>query len=81
GRTKVIINRRQSEADDGDGNLYFNDKDTNGTAFSATRKVVYDKGTVAVTFTEAPAAGTELAIQLEINIEKAPELIPVINQS
>lgn len=81
GRTKLIINRRQSKADDGDGNLYFNDKDANGTAFAATCKVAYDKGTVAVTFTEAPAAGTELAIQLEINIEKAPELIPVINQS
>lgn len=81
GRTKLLINRRQSKADDGDGNLYFNDKDFNGVSYSATCKVAYDKGTVAVTFTEVPPADTELAIQLEINIEKAPELIPVINQS
>lgn len=81
GRTKLLINRRMSKVDDGDGNLYFNDTDANGNAFSANCKVDYDKGTIAVTFIEAPAAGTELTAQVEINIEKAPELIPVINQT
>lgn len=81
GRAKLMINRRPSKVDDGDGNLYFNDKDVKGNAFSANSKVDYDKGTIAVTFTDAPAKGTELAVQVEINVEKAPDLIPVINQS
>jgi len=81
GRTKLLINRRMSKVDDGDGNLYFNDKDANGNAFAATCKVDYDTGTISVVFTEGPAAGTELCAQCEINIEKAPELIPVINQT
>lgn len=81
GRSKLLINRRASKVDDGDGNLYFNDTDVKGNAFSATCKVDYDKGSIAVTFTDAPAKGTELAAQVEINVEKAPSLIPVINQS
>lgn len=81
GRSKLLINRRAGKVDDGDGNLYFNDTDVNGNAFSANCKVDYDKGSIAVTFTAAPAKGTELAAQVEINVEKAPGLIPVINQS
>lgn len=81
GRTKLLINRRPSKVDDTDGNLFFSDKDVKGNQFQATCKVDYDKGTIAVTFTEAPAKGTELAAQVEINVEKAPGLIPVINQS
>lgn len=80
-RTKLLINRRMSKVDDGDGNLYFNDNDSNGNAFAAACKVDYDKGIINVAFTDAPAAGTELTAQVEINIEKAPELIPVINQT
>lgn len=80
-RTKLLINRRMSKVDDGDGNLYFNDADVKGNKFSANCKVDYDKGTIEVVFTDAPAAGTELAAQVEINIEKSPELIPVINQT
>ncbi|MDT0178206.1 capsid protein [Enterobacter sp. BRE11] len=81
GRSKLLINRRPSKVDDGDGNLYFQDKDFNGNAFAATCKVDYDKGTIAVTFQDAPVKGTELSAQVEINVEKAPNLIPVINQS
>lgn len=81
GRTKLLINRRMSKVDDGDGNLYFNDTDSKGNAFSANCKVDYDKGWITVTFTDAPVVGTELTAQVEINIEKAPELIPVINQT
>ena len=81
GRAKLLINRRPGKVDDGDGNLYFSDKDVKGNAFAATCKVDYDKGSIAVTFTDAPAKGTELAAQVEINVEKAPGLIPVINQS
>lgn len=81
GRSKLLINRRAGKVDDGDGNLYFNDTDVKGNAFAANCKVDYDKGSIAVTFTAAPAKGTELAAQVEINVEKAPGLIPVINQS
>lgn len=81
GRTKLLINRRPSKVDDTDGNLMFADTDSKGNQFAATCKVDYDKGSLAVTFTTAPAKGTELAAQVEINVEKAPNLIPVINQS
>ncbi len=82
GRCKLMVNRRASKVDDSDGNLYFNDKDVQGNAFAATCKVNYDKGVIDVTFADPiPPAGTELAVQVEINIEKAPGLIPVINQS
>lgn len=81
GYSKLLINRKPSKVDDGDGNLYFNGKDSKGTSFSATAKVSYDKGTIDITFTEPPAEGTKLAVQVEINVERAPNLIPVINQS
>ncbi|HAX4763734.1 TPA: capsid protein, partial [Escherichia coli] len=44
-------------------------------------KVRYDTGVIDITFNEAPAEGTEIAVQVEINIERNPNLIPVINQS
>lgn len=82
GRTRLIVDRTSStKPDQGDGNLYFSGYDKAGAALEASCKVNYEKGTVAVTFTTAPPVDTELAVQLEINIEKAPALIPVINQS
>ncbi|EJA1202947.1 capsid protein [Escherichia coli] len=81
GYNKLLINRKPSKVDDGDGNLYFNDKDVNGNSFSVTAKVRYDTGVIDITFNEAPAEGTEIAVQVEINIERNPNLIPVINQS
>ncbi|MDV1094963.1 capsid protein [Raoultella ornithinolytica] len=81
GYNKLLINRKPSKVDDGDGNLYFNSTDSHGKAFSATAKVSYDTGVIDVTFTEAPVADTEIAVQVEINIERSPSLIPVINQA
>lgn len=81
GYNKLLINRKPSKVDDGDGNLYFNDRDTKGNAFSATAKVTYDTGVIEITFTDAPAEGTEIAVQVEINVERNPGLIPVINQA
>ncbi|ENE5850354.1 TPA: capsid protein [Salmonella enterica subsp. enterica serovar Typhimurium] len=81
GYNKLLINRKPSKVDDGDGNLYFNDRDTKGNAFSATAKVKYDTGVIDITFTDAPAEGTEIAVQVEINVERNPGLIPVINQA
>nr|WP_225312303.1 hypothetical protein [Salmonella sp.]QBM91557.1 hypothetical protein NNIBIDOC_00231 [Salmonella sp.] len=46
---------------------------------SATAKVAYDTGVIDITFTRAPPEGTEIAVQVEINIERNPSLIPVIN--
>ncbi|EZJ98388.1 putative gp23 [Escherichia coli 1-182-04_S1_C3] len=81
GYNKLLINRKPSKVDDGDGNLYFNAKDSKGNAFSATAKVAYDTGVIDITFTQAPPEGTEIAVQVEINIERNPSLIPVINQA
>ncbi|EQA6233097.1 capsid protein [Enterobacter hormaechei] len=81
GYNKLLINRKPSKVDDGDGNLYFNGADSKGNQFAATAKVSYDNGTIDITFSEPPAEGTKLAVQVEINVERAPNLIPVINQS
>lgn len=81
GYNKMLINRKPSKVDDGDGNLYFNSTDSKGNAFSVTAKVAYDTGVIDITFAEAPAEGTEIAVQVEINIERNPNLIPVINQA
>ncbi|EPZ6046441.1 capsid protein [Enterobacter hormaechei] len=81
GYNKLLINRKPSKVDDGDGNLYFNGSDSKGNLFAATAKVAYDTGVIDITFTDAPAEDTELAVQVEINIERAPNLIPVINQA
>ncbi|WP_346427971.1 hypothetical protein, partial [Pseudomonas aeruginosa] len=59
GYNKLLINRKPSKVDDGDGNLYFNAKDSKGNAFSATAKVAYDTGVIDITFTQAPPEGTE----------------------
>ncbi|WP_241647048.1 capsid protein [Rosenbergiella metrosideri] len=81
GRSKLLVNRRVSKKDDSDGNLYFNDTDFNGVQYQATGKVDYAKGVITVSFNTAPAAGTELAAQIEINVEGKADLIPVINQT
>ncbi|WP_260603415.1 capsid protein [Enterobacter hormaechei] len=81
GYNKLLINRKPSKVDDADGNLYFNGADSKGNVFAASAKVKYDTGVITITFTDAPAEGTELAVQVEINIERAPNLIPVINQA
>jgi hypothetical protein len=81
GYNKMLINRKPSKVDDGDGNLYFNSTDSYGNQFSASAKVTYDTGIIVITFTDPPAEGTEIAVQVEINIERAPSLIPVINQA
>lgn len=81
GYCKLIINRKQSKVDDGDGNLYFKGEDNFGNTFSADGTITYDTGIISIAFKEAPPEGTELAVQVEINIEREPKLIPVINQA
>ncbi|MGL5103052.1 MAG: capsid protein [Plesiomonas sp.] len=81
GRTVLMINRKRSDRDNGAGKLYFDGADFNGNVFSANATVDYSKGELSVEFASAPPAGTELSIDLEINIEKKPELIPLVNNA
>ncbi|WP_241576567.1 capsid protein [Rosenbergiella collisarenosi] len=81
GRVKVLVNRRVSKKDDGESNVYFTGTDFKGVFYQATGKIDYSKGVIVLTFQDAPAKGTELAAQIEINVENQPELIPVINQT
>jgi hypothetical protein len=81
GYCRLIVNRKQSKVDDSDGNLYFKGEDNFGNYFSADASITYESGQIAITFKDAPAEGTELAVQVEINIEREPKLIPVINQA
>ena len=61
GYCKLIINRKQSKVDDGDGNLYFKGEDNFGNSFSADVSITYESGKIEITFKDAPAEGTQLA--------------------
>ncbi|EKN4689572.1 capsid protein [Yersinia ruckeri] len=83
GRTVLMINRTRSKRDGKDNKVYFDKKDHNGNAYSATGTIDYSKGEVAIEFNgdAPPAKGTELAIALEIDIEKKADLIPLVNHA
>ncbi|MCL0243705.1 hypothetical protein [Escherichia coli] len=50
-----------------------------GEQITVTCSLNYNIGQIALSFSKAPDKGTEIAIETEINIEAAPELIPLIN--
>lgn len=81
GQSKIMINRKSGKVDDTDSNIYFNETDVSGNKFSVTGKVDYATGKFTLTFNEVPAAGTEIALQFNINVEAKPSIIPVINQT
>ncbi|MGJ0577271.1 capsid protein [Xenorhabdus bovienii] len=81
GRTVLMINRKRSDHDNKSGKVYFDSEDHSGVTYSATGTIDYSKGEITVDFNgkTVPTKGTELAVALEIDIEKKAELIPLIN--
>jgi len=83
GRTYLMINRTRSKRDGKDNKVYFDKKDHNGNRFSVTGTIDYTKGEIAIEFNgdEVPPAGTEISVEVEIDIEKKADLIPLVNHA
>lgn len=79
GRTNIYVNRIKSTVDNSAGTLLHIYANASGTQVTVNCSVSYASGQVDLTFSAAPDAGTEIAIETEINFEAAPELIQLIN--
>ncbi|PLR29778.1 hypothetical protein CYR55_22630, partial [Chimaeribacter californicus] len=80
GRTVLYIGNEPTPEDNGEGTLLHSYANAAGTAVSLTSSLDYTKGQITLTFSVAPESGTKLEAEVEINIEAAPNLIPLINQ-
>ncbi|HIB5379084.1 TPA: hypothetical protein ACWW9U_005338, partial [Klebsiella pneumoniae] len=76
GRTNIYVNRIKSVVDNGSGSLLHSFTNAAGEQITVTCSLNYNIGQIALSFSKAPDKGTEIAIETEINIEAAPELIP-----
>lgn len=82
GRVKLMIDREPGDFDNNSAKkVYFDGEDAKGNVLSANGSIDYQKGVVDITFTKPPVAGVEISIIVEIDIERAPELIPLVNQA
>jgi hypothetical protein len=82
GRVKLMIDREPGDFDNHSAKkVYFDGEDSKGNVLSANGSIDYQKGVVDITFTKPPVAGVEISIIVEIDIERAPELIPLVNQA
>lgn len=83
GRTYLMINRTRSKRDGKDNKVYFDKDDHQGNHFSVTGTIDYAKGEILIEFNGevVPPIGTEISVDLEIDIEKKAELIPLVNHA
>lgn len=79
GRSNIYVNRIKSGVDNGASTLLHTFTNAAGKQITVTGSLNYNTGVIDLSFSEAPDQGTEIAIETEINIEAAPELIPLIN--
>lgn len=79
GRINIYVNRIKFVVDNGSGSLLHSFTNAAGEQITVTCSLNYNIDQVALSFSKAPDKGTEIAIETEINIEAAPELIPLIN--
>jgi hypothetical protein len=75
---KLMHDRNIVGQDNGDGTL-FGSFTIGGSTITVTGTVNYDSGTVDPVFSAAPATGIEVHIGVDINIEKDPTLIPLVD--
>lgn len=75
---KIYHDRNLVAVDDGAGNLY-GAFALAGSTVTVTGTVDYAAGEVDATFSAAPATGIKIHIGIDIDIEKAPSLIPGVN--
>lgn len=82
---KILHDRNIVGSDDGNGYLQgvFELEKADGTTstINITGKVDYATGTVNAKFSEAPASGLDIHIGYDVDIEKAPSLIPLIDHT
>lgn len=79
GRSNIYVDRIKSTVDNGAGTLLHTFVNADGQQITITGSLNYNTGVIDLTFSDAPDEGTEISIEAEINIEAAPELIPLIN--
>lgn len=79
GRSNIYVNRIKSTVDNGSGTLLHTFTNAAGKQITITGSLNYNNGQIDLSFSDAPDEGTEISIEAEINIEAAPELIPLIN--
>ncbi|EKY1962260.1 hypothetical protein RA241_003649 [Cronobacter sakazakii] len=79
GRSNIYMNRIKSTVDNGAGTLLHTFTNAAGKQITITGSLNYNTGVIDLSFSDAPDEGTEISIEAEINIEAAPELIPLIN--
>lgn len=70
GYVRAYLDREEVGADNGKGQIFGQGLATSG--------VNYETGDIEVNFTTAPPVGIEVHIAYDVNIEKAPHLIPTI---
>ncbi|EKR4921305.1 hypothetical protein P8H80_004234 [Escherichia coli] len=83
-RTVLYINRKPTDPDTGNNVLLHSfvhvDKDTGEeTSITLTCQINYDTGEIAVNPSNPFPEGYELGVGYELDVEKAPSLIPTIN--
>ena len=76
-RVKIYHDRDLVAQDDGDGNIF--GSFTAGSAVTVTGSVDYAAGTVNPIFSVAPVGGIAVHVGVDIDIEKDPTLIPVVD--
>ncbi|HAT3959712.1 TPA: capsid protein [Citrobacter freundii] len=83
GRVKIQIDRQPGTSfdDPQSKTVHWDGKSAKGATLSVTGTIDYTKGTIDMTFNPAPAAGVEISVLVEIDIEKKPSLIPLVNQA
>lgn len=75
---RILADRSYAAQDTGRGQLV-GAYNVGSSTITVSGTVDYDKGIIIADFTTAPAAGVELHVAIDIDIEKEPELIPLID--
>lgn len=84
GRSVLYINNEATDVDTSTsgntGKIIYDFANADGQQNVLTGVIDYAKGQIDLTFSQPLDSGVELEAEVEINIEQAPEYIPVINQ-
>ncbi len=75
---RILHDRTPVAQDDGNGNL-FGSFVVGATTITVTGTVNYDSGIVNPAFSTAPAVGIQIHTGYDVNIEKDPTLIPLVD--
>lgn len=79
GRVRIQINRECGDYDDGNGRVSWSGE-VEGDKIECTGLVDYLNGKIDLTFASAPKASIEISFLMELDVEKKPSMIPLVNQ-